>query len=178
MWKVLCSLTSGGKANYARDHDIIKRVGPTKAYLLCGNGFKKGIKSFLRFRVSRAGIFLRLICGGHLPAGRQACPLRIPGTQGKGPLAVSLCHPVRYLGARLTPCFLLSAGLRLPPLISRENTAPSRQSLRKDFTPFDGNNRSTIKVRKNRMNQIFKLLPMIKKQDVCHFTLIRFYYGT
>jgi hypothetical protein len=61
-----------------------------------------------------------------------------PGTYPRGTLAPS--------------AFSRKRELRLPPLISCENTAPSRQSLRKDFTPFDGNNRSTVKARKKRMD--------------------------
>jgi hypothetical protein len=65
---------------------------------------RKAVKSFLRFRGSRPGLFYDL-------SARETCPLR--------------CSPApseREPG--------------LPPQISREKTASSHQSLRKDFTTF------------------------------------------
>ncbi|RLB12880.1 MAG: hypothetical protein DRG39_00675 [Deltaproteobacteria bacterium] len=79
----------------------------------------RGKGAFLLLRVSRAGLFSDLSTG-------DTCPLRIPVTQ--------LLIKYAYQGAGVSGkglclfCRDFRDGLRFPPQISHEETAPFRQS--------------------------------------------------
>jgi len=81
---------------------------------------------FLPLRASRAGLFTDLSAG-------DTGPLRIPGTQL--PMRKSVIKELgHFVILQVFGGFSewLSTGLRLPPLISQEETAPSRQSRPKN----------------------------------------------
>jgi len=77
----------------------------------------KGV--FRMLRVSRAGLFCDLSAG-------DTCPLRIPVTQ----LLINNAYQGAWMSGKGLCLFLrdLSDGLRFPPQISHEETAPFRQS--------------------------------------------------
>ena len=86
----------------------------------------KGVFGLLQ--VSRAGLF----CG--LSAG-DTCPLRIPVTQ----LVIRYAYQWAWMSGKGLCLFLrdVSDGLRFPPQISHEETAPFRQSHPKNpLTPM------------------------------------------
>ncbi len=83
----------------------------------------RGKRAFRLLRVSRAGFFSDLSAG-------DTCPLRIPVTQ--------LLNNNAYQGAWMSGkglclfCRNFRDGLRFPPQISHEETAPFRQSYPKN----------------------------------------------